>query len=376
MTDLNLLKTIPEQLNKMQHESHEPVSGQGFFNKFKTSLNEPNNHNATSALSFDTPKDNPFSFSATNLGQNKSKINISYWIFGVILVITLGGCIFFLNSLYKRNNKPLETNDYSVTEQKSPQIAESNIVLAKPQINSADSNLQKIQNRLNEVNYLIESKQYTQGFDEAQKITVLFNKKFQDSLDKNVSLLKIQHYNTLSEIYYRLNNPQKGVIYSDKALKQALKIYDKQSLGIAKQYDLLAFHLDNTGNFDKALQYRYDAIQIRLSINNKHKDIGKLITDMNNLGEEYRTLGYFKQSQKILIQAINIVEKKYGIDAPELIIILNNLGLTHQENDNRIIGLAFLQQAYLMAYKHYGKDHNLSVLIAKNITRLKRFKQK
>jgi len=376
VTDLNLLKTIPEKAPETQHEPHEPVNVQSFFNKFKTSLSEPNNHTSIFATAIDEEKDNPFSFSSHKLEQKKSKINISYWIFGFILVLTLGCCIFFLNSLYKSNNKPLETNDYSVTEQKSPQIAESNIVLAKPQIDSTDSNLQKIQNRLNEVNYLIESKQYTQGFDEAQKITALFNKKFQDSLDKNVSILKIQHYNTFSEIYYRLNDPQKGVIYSDKALKQALKIYDKQSLEIAKQYDLLAFHLDNTGNFDKALQYRYDALQIRLSINNKHKDIGTLITDMNNLGEEYRTLGYFKQSQEILIQAINIVEKKYGIDAPELIIILNNLGLTHQENDNRIIGLAFLQQAYLMAYKHYGKDHNLSVLIAKNITRLKSFKQK
>ncbi|MFT6084734.1 MAG: hypothetical protein ACJA1M_001636, partial [Alphaproteobacteria bacterium] len=114
---------------------------------------------------------------------------------------------------------------------------------------------------------------------------------------------------------------------------------------------------------------RHNAVNLTLRLDSNLIDEGQLISEMNNLGQEYRTLGHLAKSEMILMTTIKRIEKGYGIDAPELIVVLNNLGLTQQENDNRTIALAYLQQAYHLAYRHYNADHELTRSIAQNIKR-------
>lgn len=243
-------------------------------------------------------------------------------------------------------------------------------------LEKSNSPIKGLKYRLQGINNYIQASDYETALKESQIVDSIFDTQFLDKNDNITYKLRIYHYNFLSEIYYRLNNPQQAVAYSKKSLENSLAYYGQDSLKTAKQYELMAFNLDNIGDFDKALKLRHNAVDIRLRYHgNKVKiDEGNLIADMNNLGEEYRTLGYFAESKEILLQAINRIEKKHGIDAPELIVVLNNLGLTYQESDNKIIALSYLQQAYQLAHRHYGNDHDLTHIISKNITHLRGFR--
>ena len=236
------------------------------------------------------------------------------------------------------------------------------------------STLQALKNRLQGINNYIQFKEYPAALSEAEKADSLLKTQFKNDNSDIISKLRIYHYNFFSEIYYRLNNPKQAVNYSDKALRQSLIYYGTKSLKTAKQYELMAFNLDNIGDFEQSLKLRHNAINIRLRYADTKVDQGKLITDMNNLGEEYRSLEYLQESKAILLQAIDKVEKKHGIDAPELIILLNNLGLTYQANNEKTIALSYLQQAHRLAQRHYGDNHDLTRVIAKNITSLRGFR--
>lgn len=231
-----------------------------------------------------------------------------------------------------------------------------------------------IKNRLQGINSYIQMSEYIVALEEAQILSKIFKEQFLHTNDDTVIKLEIYHHNFLSEIYYRLNQPKKALTHSNIALEKTIQFYGPLHFKTAEQYQLKGFNLDNLGQFDEALKMRHKAIDISLQLDENLIDQGQLVTAMNNLGQDYRTLGHFEKSALILKQTINLVEEKYGIDAPELVVILNNLGLTEIENNHKTLALSYLQQSLSLAYRHYGKTHELSQKIAKNITHLRGFR--
>ena len=372
MAKLNAFGTVPEKSLDNIIETEQPNSSattENFFQKFRTP--------------FDKQKAGQYDFATEKFLVKQTKNKFAYGIFaGVFLFILLFFGII-LSYLYRSNDTPslektkitkVKVTKAKVTKAKVNDVKTEADFTSKKENNVSILNLQK---HIQTINNYLQKEEYQVALVEAKQINYIFEKKLtKNNNDTQIYPLHIQYNNYLSEIYYRLNNPQEAIFYSDRALRQSLEHYGKYELQTAKQYELMAFSLDNIGDFDKALTLRHNAIHIRLKYDDTKVDEGKLITDMNNLGEEYRTLGHLKESQEILLQAISRVEKKHGIDAPELVVILNNLGLTHQENNDKTIGLAFLQQAYQLAYRHYGNDHELTTIITKNISRLRTLGEK
>jgi tetratricopeptide (TPR) repeat protein len=364
VAELDVFETVPEKsLNSIQEPDKQKSSvvEESFFQKFRTPFDKQK-----------TEKTDKYDFASEKILLKQPKSNFVYGIFAVVFLVILVLFIIILGYLYKSNDI------------KSDDITPDDITLddIKPieQTYKKENNpsILSLQHNIKTLNNYIQKEEYQVALEEAKKINTLFETEFADNNTNNdnsqIYPLRIQHHNYLSEIYYRLNDPHKATTYSEKALRQAVDFYGKSALQTAKQYELMAFNLDNIGDFDKALNLRYNAIHIRLKYDDTQLDEGRLIADMNNLGEEYRTLGHLQESKEILLKAISRIEKKHGIDAPELIVVLNNLGLTHQENNDKTIGLAFLQQAYQLAYRHYGNDHELTTIITKNISRLRQIR--
>jgi tetratricopeptide (TPR) repeat protein len=369
VTKLNLFQTVPDAFAYNAKTATMPAG-----------IASENDSMGIKSLSIDEMDLSNLSFNK-NSAQKNHRYKSTYIIFGGTFLVFL---LFFMVALYylyqpssqeKRIEKPIH-NQKNVAQilKTQPKPNARQLFNTADTLEKSDSPIKALKYRIQGINTYIQASDYQAAFDESQKVEQIFNTQFLDNTDAIIRKLRIYHYNFLSEIYYRLNKPKKSVAYSDKALRQAISYYGDNSLKTAKQYELLAFNLDNIGNFDEALKLRHNAINIRLTYDDSKVDEGKLIADMNNLGEEYRTLGNFEQSKEILLRAIDRTEKKHGIDAPELIVILNNLGLSYQESNNKVIALSYLQQAYQLAHRHYGNDHDLTKAISQNVTHLRGFR--
>lgn len=369
MTKLNLFQTVPDAF---QYHAKTVTTPEG-------ADYEKNSHK-NSFLSIDEMDLSNLSFNK-NSGQKNHNHKTTYIIFGGTFLVFLLLFIVALYYLYQPSSlkphiqKPIHTTHNSEPILNIQPTSDARELFdTADTLEKSDSPIKALKYRIQGINTYIQTSDYQTALEESEKVEQIFNTQFPDSTDAIIYKLRIYHYNFLSEIYYRLNKPKKSVAYSDKALRQAIAYYGDKSLKTAKQYELLAFNLDNIGNFDEALKLRHTAITIRLAYDDSKIDEGKLITDMNNLGEEYRTLGNFEQSKEILLRAIDRTEKKHGIDAPELIVILNNLGLSYQESNNKVIALSYLQQAYQLAHRHYGDKHELTQAISRNVTHLRGFR--
>ena len=381
MNTLNSLKKEAE-LHKKPNIQEIEASDSAFFKKFREPF----------ATDEKKPVSNNESLFTYNDSSNKNILKIF-----IIIFLSFSVILFFLISqLYETNKKKhsIENKNNNNNSKKAEEKIISNInyeniediikVDSQSNIKTLSNHakilevngnlLKSLKIRLEIINQYIQLNNFQAAQIEALKINNVINKKFKNNKTKIIDEVRINLYNLLSEIYYRLNIPQDASIWSDKALDYSLNYFGKDSLEVAKQYELMAFHLDNIGDFEQSLRLRFNSIKIRLKADDGKIDEGKLIADMNNLGEDYRTLQYLDKSKEILIDAINRIEEKHGIDAPELIVVLNNLGLTHQANNEKILALSYLQQSFKLSERHYGNNHKLTQLLSKNISNLRGFR--
>ncbi|CAF1307184.1 unnamed protein product [Adineta ricciae] len=92
------------------------------------------------------------------------------------------------------------------------------------------------------------------------------------------------------------------------------------------------------GEYEKA-KFFY---QIRLTMENAPL---RLATVWNQLGIIYNNLGNIEESQKCYDNVLEIKEKHFGKDDPELAITYNNIGTLYQEKGNHHVALAYFQHA-------------------------------
>jgi tetratricopeptide (TPR) repeat protein len=368
------------------------------FEKLRKPLPDKNQPYAGINLERDDPETNPMNMidyfsnpsahdnlddNARNTENKKTKhatpkkgnIKAIYIFLGGTFLVIICLFVIILSYMYSANPPPNMSQQANFNSNKLDVSAENNTLDIQQLINDAvnleqnNNPIEGLKKRISAVNSYIKLGEYLVALEEAKVIADKLKAQFSNTNNVAVNQLKIYHNNFLSEIYYHLNDMEKAVTYSNEALKLSLIHHSQEPLNSVKQYHLLAFNLDNIGDFDQALKMRHNAVNLTLRLDSNLIDEGQLISEMNNLGQEYRTLGHLAKSEMILMTTIKRIEKGYGIDAPELIVVLNNLGLTQQENDNRTIALAYLQQAYHLAYRHYNADHELTRSIAQNIKR-------
>ena len=135
-------------------------------------------------------------------------------------------------------------------------------------------------------------------------------------LYKEVSL--IQKYKLAIQVYYSLKELNATIHCSEKGLALAEEINDH----LAQSYFLNFLGLVNqiTGNYDKALEYYTQALQID-EIKN---DLSGKATDLNNIGSIYLTRGEYDPATNTYKEALQIAEKMQ--DFSGMIATLNNLG--------------------------------------------------
>gem|GEM_PF-4637195 len=301
---------------------------------------------------------------------------VKFILMSCALIVTFSMIVIL--SFIQRTNLTIDKPQYKDLDQKYELKAVNTLTGIERLLNEADIYERKglllkgLKNRLSAVNSYLVLSEFRVALQEADSIEpLIMDPKYKEQDKILFNDLEIIYHNLRSEIYYHFNDMPQAINHSINALELSLDYQQKDPMKIIKQYHLLAFNFDNIGDFEQSLKMRHNAINAMINLPESMRDEGEIISEMNNLGEEYRNLGALNDAHMILMRALKRVEKQYGINAPELIIVLNNLGLTEKARDNKTIAIALLQQALRLANDHYSDGHALIQNIAKNINRLR-----
>jgi putative nucleotidyltransferase with HDIG domain len=127
----------------------------------------------------------------------------------------------------------------------------------------------------------------------------------------------------IGEGNYRLGNYQRALSYHLNALNIFMELNEKPSL--AKSHQETGMTQLRLCNYDRALYYFLNSLQIYRELGN---DAG-ILKSLNNIGELYHNLNNYEKALEYYQQAL-ILENKIG-NSQSLSLTLNNIGLAHSD---------------------------------------------
>ncbi|MGA2297623.1 MAG: CHAT domain-containing tetratricopeptide repeat protein [FCB group bacterium] len=147
----------------------------------------------------------------------------------------------------------------------------------------------------------------------------------------------------IGQIYYDNGNYNKASEYFliEKNLKQTL--YGKNNPSYATSLNNLSSAYQFLGRYQEAEQLLLEAIDIKISNNNKDTIIAK---SYHNLGKLYHSMGYYEKSEKYYLKALEIKKSVCGQNHILYANTLYNLGQLYKSFGNFQSAEKKLEQAY------------------------------
>lgn len=145
------------------------------------------------------------------------------------------------------------------------------------------------------------------------------------------------------------NNLQEVGRYNDaieqfKFSIELLQVSDSITEELALCYNNLGMIYEIKGDFDQAVNYLNDALEISLHFNNKEDSIS-LTAEYNNIGMVYKSMGNYKMALNYLYKALDIWLTTFKGAHPYMAMILNNLGITYNSMGEHDKALSILRKA-------------------------------
>ncbi|MFX0020762.1 MAG: tetratricopeptide repeat protein [Candidatus Hermodarchaeota archaeon] len=147
----------------------------------------------------------------------------------------------------------------------------------------------------------------------------------------------IQKYKFTSQLFYYLKELDATKRCVEKGIMQAEEINDITSK--SHFFNMLGIIDLIKGNYESALRYYKNALQIDESLN----DVAGLSTDLNNIGSIYLTLGEYDKALERFNQALEIAER-LG-DLASTITCKNNIGRVYEVKNEFELALKYYQEA-------------------------------
>ncbi len=139
-----------------------------------------------------------------------------------------------------------------------------------------------------------------------------------------------------------------------QALQMRERLFGRNHPATADVIHNLANLYAEQGFFDKAEQFHWEALSIRLDAENVEKE--DVANSNHNLGNIYSIKDY-GQAEKYYQQSLAVLEKELGPRHPNLAIGLQNLGLLYQSKGQYGQAQAYLQRALAIREEALGPDH-------------------
>ena len=147
----------------------------------------------------------------------------------------------------------------------------------------------------------------------------------------------------------------KGLIYYQRALRQALAQNGEMHLDVASCYNSIGIVYDDLGEYKKGIEYYQKALDLRKSIcGESHPDV---MESYLSFGAFYAEQGEIEPALDDFQKALSIGQAVYGEDHPEVARIYHNIGLVYSNLGDYDQALEFTQKCLTILKSVYGEEH-------------------
>lgn len=164
-----------------------------------------------------------------------------------------------------------------------------------------------------------------------------------------------QTYNYLGNWYLNFGQYQEALDYHQNALNIRQQIWGNFNEKVADSYNNIGNCLYSYGDYQQALFAHDNALNIRLQIFGKnHLDVA---TSYNNIGLCWMKLNNSNNALPYLEKALKIRQTQLGFQHPKTAQSLKNLGIYHFNNNNIEEAIDNYEKVLEIEKKFYGEQH-------------------
>ena len=162
-------------------------------------------------------------------------------------------------------------------------------------------------------------------------------------------------YNNIGSVYWNQGNYPKALDYYFKALEIREKVLGTDHPDTATTYNNIGAVYDAQGDYPKALEYYYKALEVReKKLGTDHPDTA---TTYNNIGGVYYAQGDYPKALEYYYKALEIYEKVLGTEHPNTATSYNNIGGVYDAQGDYPKALKYYKKALEIDEKVFGTDH-------------------
>lgn len=193
----------------------------------------------------------------------------------------------------------------------------------------------------------------------------LYKLNITDSVLNNIEKLDLINFawNYISLYYDIYGDYKKALFYCEKNIL----LCDKgkiNNLNISSVYENYSLILQHIGNFDKAFEYGYKALEINLKIFGTHP---KTSISYNNLAILYRKTGNIENAILFYQNAMKINESVYGKNHLETATSYSNISVAYCDKKDYNTALEYCNKAINVRENILGSEHYLTAFSYNNI---------
>ena len=147
----------------------------------------------------------------------------------------------------------------------------------------------------------------------------------------------------------------KGLLYYQRALRQALAQNGEKHRDVANCYNNIGTVYVDLGEYKNGMEYYQKALDIRKSIcGESHPDV---MESSLSLGAFYAEQGEIEPALDYFQKALSIGKAVYGEEHPEVARIYHNIGLVYSKLGDFDQALEFTQKCLTILKSVYGEEH-------------------
>ena len=190
---------------------------------------------------------------------------------------------------------------------------------------------------------------------------------YEESIEVNLRFIRLSEetngqnkttavsYNNIGIVYYNLGEYDKALEYYFKALEIQKAVLGEKHRDTAVSYNNIGAVYQNLGDYDKALEYHNKALEIRKEVlEEKHSDTA---ISYGNIGAVYGNLGDYDKALEHFIKALEITKDVLGEKHPDTAGFYYNIGLVYDELGDYDKALEYYNKALEIFKDVLGENH-------------------
>ena len=190
-------------------------------------------------------------------------------------------------------------------------------------------------------------------YKESLEVNLRFIRLSEETNGKNETTAR--SYNNIGIVYANLGDYDKALEYLFKALEIKKDVLGENKSDTASSYNNIGVVYRNLGEYDKALEYYFKALEIEKEVlGENHPDTA---SSYNNIGVVYKNLGDYDKALEYHFKALEIKKDVLGENHPDTAGSYVNIGIVYDELGNYNKALEYHFKALEIRKDVLGENH-------------------